>query len=93
MSTTNNRIDAAIALWLRATGGAAMQPSKPLCTLSKNGTVWLRNVNGHLGFVTKAGKCYHHIGREVLPMAEEPTGSKAPGIQGQSSATSKGASA
>ncbi len=72
MSTTKNQIDAAIALWLHATGGAAMQPSKPLCTLSKNGTVWLRNVNGHLGFVTKAGKCYHHIGREVLSMTEEP---------------------
>ena len=93
MSTTKNQIDTAIALWLRATGGAAMQPSKPLCTLSKNGTVWLRNVNGHLGFVTKAGKCYHHIGREVLSTAEEPAGPVAPGVQGQPGATRKGGAA
>ncbi len=81
MSTTKNQIDIAIELWLRVAAQAAIQPSKSLCTVSKNGTVWLRNVNGHIGLVTKTGKCYHHIGGAMLSIAEEPVSSKETGMK------------
>lgn len=66
MSTTEAQIKRAIGYWMHVVGDGALQPNEMFCTLAANGTVWLKNVNGHLGFVTRTGKCSSCVGGERL---------------------------
>jgi hypothetical protein len=51
-------------------GGSVISPSATLSTVSRNGTVFLRNVNGPLAVVTSSGKVFTRIGGVRLDTSE-----------------------
>ncbi len=57
-------------------GGSVLQPNRLLSSVSSNGTVFIRNINGPLAVVTSTGKIYDRIGGTRLDIEDE-TGSAA----------------
>lgn len=59
-------LDQAISRYFQVFGEGALQPNSRLSTVSRNHTVFLRNVNGSLAVVTSKGYVYDRIGGERL---------------------------
>lgn len=60
------RIATAIQQYRAVAGVNALQPNIELSTVSRNGTVFLKNVNGPLAVVTSKGLIFDRIGGNCL---------------------------
>lgn len=55
-------VQRAITRYIEVFGDSVQQPCKDTANVARNGSVFLRNVNGPLAFVTSTGKVFDRIG-------------------------------
>jgi hypothetical protein len=65
-----NTLDIAIARYQAVVGDGAVQPNRAMSILIRNGTAFLRNVNGGIAVVTSKGQVFEHIGGNRLDTDE-----------------------